>query len=198
MPRAYTKSGSIEKYESILWNKPTTPVWVLPTGASKGSVGNPNSNGNYYISMPSQSNYTFTEDSSGPYSVTTYYNGVTNIVKFSRAENTIKIEIMLYGVELTTNNQLNITQHIIYESDGQSVDTNLISNNEIMINFNIGYTNSSGAMKRLITSTHWTNDATFSIYDYKRYMGNNNSISKNSFEYNGNTYYVRLSDIQIK
>ena len=85
--RAYTKSGSIEKYEISLWNKPTTPVWVLPSGASKGSVGNPNSNGNYYISMPSQSNYTFTEDSSGPYSVTTYYNGVTNIVKFSRAEN---------------------------------------------------------------------------------------------------------------
>ena len=39
------------------------------------------------VTFTSQSNYTFTEDSSGPYSVTTYYNGVTNIVKFSRVEN---------------------------------------------------------------------------------------------------------------
>ena len=45
--RCYTKSGSIEKYESNLWSSPTTGNW-----SSMGIVGTittPDSNGNYTV-----------------------------------------------------------------------------------------------------------------------------------------------------
>lgn len=52
MLRAYTKSGSVEKYESEQW---ATPVW---SGSVTGTVTGPDSNGNYTVNAPT--NYVVT------------------------------------------------------------------------------------------------------------------------------------------
>lgn len=49
--RCYTKSGSVEKYESNLWSSPTAANW-----SSSGILGNittPDSNGNYTVTPAS-------------------------------------------------------------------------------------------------------------------------------------------------
>ena len=61
--RCYTKSGSVEKYESNLWSSPTFRNWSSMGVA--GTITTPDSNGNYTVT-PEQS----FEDSSD---TTTYY-----------------------------------------------------------------------------------------------------------------------------
>ena len=79
--RCYTKSGSVEKYESNLWSSPTMGNW-----SSMGIVGTittPDSNGNYTVT-PEQS----FEDSSDAttYSCFTEYGGVKKTFYFKKKE----------------------------------------------------------------------------------------------------------------
>ena len=79
--RCYTKSGSVEKYESNLWSSPTMGNW-----SSMGIVGTittPDSNGNYTVT-PEQS----FEDSSDTttYSCFTEYGGVRKTFYFKKKE----------------------------------------------------------------------------------------------------------------
>lgn len=82
--RCYTKSGSVEKYESNLWKSPTMGNW-----SSMGIVGTittPDSNGNYTVT-PEQS----FEDSSDAttYSCFTEYGGVKKTFYFKKKEGTV-------------------------------------------------------------------------------------------------------------
>lgn len=79
--RCYTKSGSVEKYESNLWKSPTMGNW-----SSMGIVGTittPDSNGNYTVT-PEKS----FEDSSDTttYSCFTEYGGVKKTFYFKKKE----------------------------------------------------------------------------------------------------------------
>ena len=47
--RCYTKSGSVEKYESNLWSSPTAGNWS--TLGVLGTITTPDSNGNYTVSL---------------------------------------------------------------------------------------------------------------------------------------------------
>lgn len=81
--RCYTKSGSVEKYESNLWKSPTMGNW-----SSMGIVGTittPDSNGNYTVT-PEQS----FEDSSDAttYSCFTEYGGVKKTFYFKKKKGT--------------------------------------------------------------------------------------------------------------
>ena len=81
--RCYTKSGSVEKYESNLWSSPTMGNW-----SSMGIVGTittPDSNGNYTVT-PEKS----FEDSSDTtiYSCFTEYGGVKKTFYFKKKEGT--------------------------------------------------------------------------------------------------------------
>ena len=81
--RCYTKSGSVEKYESNLWSSPTMGNW-----SSMGIVGTittPDSNGNYTVT-PEQS----FEDSSDTttYSCFTEYGGVKKTFYFKKKKGT--------------------------------------------------------------------------------------------------------------
>lgn len=81
--RCYTKSGSVEKYESNLWSSPTMGNW-----SSMGIVGTittPDSNGNYTVT-PEQS----FEDSSDTttYSCFTEYGGVRKTFYFKKKKGT--------------------------------------------------------------------------------------------------------------
>lgn len=85
MPRAYTKSGSVEKYESTQWigkyngNIPSTATVTVST---------PNSNGEYNVTI-SESSYTWAEssDKSAGYYVHTKYGDATAMIYFSRTKN---------------------------------------------------------------------------------------------------------------
>ena len=82
--RCYTKSGSVEKYESNLWSSPTMGNW-----SSMGIVGTittPDSNGNYTVT-PEQS----FEDSSDAttYSCFTEYGGVKKTFYFKKKNSSI-------------------------------------------------------------------------------------------------------------
>ena len=77
--RCYTKSGSVEKYESNLWKSPTLGNWSS-TGVA-GTITTPDSNGNYTVT-PEQS----FEDSSDTttYSCFTEYGGVKKTFYFKK------------------------------------------------------------------------------------------------------------------
>ena len=97
--RCYTKSGSVEKYESNLWSSPTMGNW-----SSMGIVGTittPDSNGNYTVT-PEQS----FEDSSDTttYSCFTEYGGVKKTFYFKKKNTTVNGKITLY---LSVRNSVN-------------------------------------------------------------------------------------------
>lgn len=79
--RCYTKSGSVEKYESNLWKSPTMGNWS--TMGIVGTITTPDSNGNYTVT-PEQS----FEDSSDTttYSCFTEYGGVKKTFYFKKKE----------------------------------------------------------------------------------------------------------------
>ena len=81
--RCYTKSGSVEKYESNLWKSPTGGNWSS-TGIV-GTITTPDSNGNYTVT-PEQS----FEDSSDTttYSCFTEYGGVKKTFYFKKKKGT--------------------------------------------------------------------------------------------------------------
>lgn len=81
--RCYTKSGSVEKYESNLWKSPTLGNWSS-TGVV-GTITTPDSNGNYTVT-PEQS----FEDSSDAttYNCFTEYGGVRKTFYFKKKEGT--------------------------------------------------------------------------------------------------------------
>ena len=84
--RCYTKSGSIEKYESNLWGIESGGVAVTITG--------PDSSGNYTVTP--QSEY---EDSNTPtqFYFTTIYGGVRKTFYFNKKIITIEVHIKVYG-----------------------------------------------------------------------------------------------------
>lgn len=81
--RCYTKSGSVEKYESNLWSSPTAGNWS--TLGILGTITTPDSNGNYTVT-PEQS----FEDSSDAttYSCFTEYGGVKKTFYFKKKKGT--------------------------------------------------------------------------------------------------------------
>ena len=81
--RCYTKSGSVEKYESNLWSSPTMGNWS--SLGILGTITTPDSNGNYTVT-PEKS----FEDSSDTttYSCFTEYGGVKKTFYFKKKEGT--------------------------------------------------------------------------------------------------------------
>ena len=75
--RCYTKSGSVEKYESNLWHSPIAGNWS--TGGVLGTITTPDSNGNYTVTLGG--NF---EDSDTPtsYYCFTKYNNTINYFYF--------------------------------------------------------------------------------------------------------------------
>lgn len=78
--RCYTKSGSVEKYESNLWSSPTAGNWS--TLGVLGTITTPDSNGNYTVTLGGDF-----EDSDTPtsYYCFTKYNNVINYFYFKKS-----------------------------------------------------------------------------------------------------------------
>lgn len=76
--RCYTKSGSVEKYESNLWSSPSASNWS--TLGVLGTITTPDSNGNYTVTLGGN----FTDsDTPTSYYCFTKYNNVINYFYFS-------------------------------------------------------------------------------------------------------------------
>lgn len=78
--RCYTKSGSVEKYESNLWSSPISGNWS--TVGVLGTITTPDSNGNYTVTLGGDF-----EDSDTPtsYYCFTKYNNVINYFYFKKS-----------------------------------------------------------------------------------------------------------------
>lgn len=78
--RCYTKSGSVEKYESNLWSSPTAGNWS--TLGVLGTITTPDSNGNYTVTLGGD----FTDsDTPTSYYCFTKYNNVINYFYFKKS-----------------------------------------------------------------------------------------------------------------
>lgn len=83
MPRAYTKSGNIEKYESNYWQ---SPIWN--NNYVCGNISTPDSNGKYIITP--NSGYKTSSSPTNLYCITKY-NNVEYKVYFEKSNITITI-----------------------------------------------------------------------------------------------------------
>ena len=78
--RCYTKSGSVEKYESNLWKSPTSGNWS--TIGVVGTITTPDSNGNYTVTLGGD----FTDsDTPTSYYCFTKYNNAINYFYFKKS-----------------------------------------------------------------------------------------------------------------
>ena len=78
--RCYTKSGSVEKYESNLWSSPTAGNWS--TVILLGTITTPDSNGNYTVTPGGD----FADsDTPTSYYCFTKYNNVINYFYFKKS-----------------------------------------------------------------------------------------------------------------
>lgn len=78
--RCYTKSGSVEKYESNLWSSPTAGNWS--TLGVLGTITTPDSNGNYTVTLGGD----FADsDTPTSYYCFTKYNNVINYFYFKKS-----------------------------------------------------------------------------------------------------------------
>ena len=134
MSRAYTKSGSTEKFESGQW---TTPSWS--STSNKGTVTGPDSSGNYTVNAPSG----YIKGTSSDYSITctTIYGGVSKTFYFKQSityKGTITItagsaHVTGGGKKLSIGYTISVSG-----SDGNS------GGNDPRVTFSIEATNSNG------------------------------------------------------
>ena len=128
--RCYTKSGSVEKYESNLWVSPTLGNWSS-TGVA-GTITTPDSRGNYTVT-PEQ----HFEDSSDTttYSCFTEYGGVKKTFYFKEKDTTITIKINI-GV-IGENSDGNIVFKCTISSNNNNIMNDILRNNSIILSYTV-------------------------------------------------------------
>lgn len=90
--RCYTKSGSVEKYESNLWSSPSTGNWS--SMSIVGKVTTPDSSGNYTVTPAQGYGDSNTQTEFYCY---TMYGGVRKTFYFYKQIITIYVYIKVYG-----------------------------------------------------------------------------------------------------
>jgi hypothetical protein len=123
--RCYTKSGSVEKYESNLWVSPTAGNWS--SMGILGTITPPDSNGNYTVT-PEQ----HFEDSSDTttYSCFTEYGGVKKTFYFKKKNSDIVIRVHVSVIGYNYNGFIAFDCSVEGEVDGFHTNTaDKIANN---------------------------------------------------------------------
>lgn len=127
--RCYTKSGSIEKYESNLWKSPIYGNWSSIGIA--GTITTPDSNGNYTVTPAS--NYTDSDKPTTDYCFTEY-GGVKKAFYFKKKIVSIKISVTATGYQdykgyLVFN--CKISSNVDFVADG------ILASNQIIISYQV-------------------------------------------------------------
>ena len=105
--RCYTKSGSVEKYESNLWSSPT--AWNWSTLGVLGTITTPDSNGNYTVTLGGD--FTDSDTPTSYYCFTKYHN-VINYFYFKKSITPdptpvdAKITLSLFAMNSTNGNKI--------------------------------------------------------------------------------------------
>lgn len=99
--RCYTKSGSVEKYESNLWSSPSSGNWS--TSGVVGTITTPDSNGNYTVTLGGDFTDSDTDTPTSYYCFTKYNNAI-NYFYFKKKNTTVNGKLTLY---LSVRNSVN-------------------------------------------------------------------------------------------
>lgn len=134
--RCYTKSGSVEKYESNLWSSPTAGNWssldVL------GKITTPDSRGNYTVTPATEFEDSNTQTEFYCYTI---YGGVRKTFYFKEKNTTIKIVVKykVYGYNYMGCVAFNCS--VSGERWGEQVDNgivnNILKNNPISLSWKV-------------------------------------------------------------
>ena len=199
--RCYTKSGSVEKYESNLWKSPTSGNWS--SLGILGTITTPDSNGNYTVT-PEQS----FEDSSDTttYSCFTEYGGVKKTFYFKKRNSNIVIHVRILLNGYNNNGHVAFDCSVEGEVDGFHTNTadkianNILKDNSIILYWNAvtpagplgNYTTSitSTGSLTLNTGVNYVNGTQYYID-----MTHEPSCSPSSGTYNGGNWETRVATI---
>lgn len=127
--RCYTKSGSIEKYESNAWSSPISGNWSS-TGIV-GTITTPDSNGNYTVTPAS--NYTDSDKTTTDYCFTVY-GGIKKIFYFRK-------KIIDITINITDAGYQDYKGYLVFNckisSNVDSVAGGILASNQIIISYQI-------------------------------------------------------------
>ena len=197
--RCYTKSGSVEKYESNLWKSPTMGNWS--TMGIVGTITTPDSNGNYTVT-PEQS----FEDSSDTttYSCFTEYSGVKKTFYFKKKNKNIEIYVMISVIGYSYGGcaafDCSVSGYIggFHTNTADEIANNILKDNSIILSWNVvtnkgpfgNYTTRISAIGSLILDTreYYDNNTQYYID-----MGNEPYCSPSSGTYNEGNWEIRVS-----
>ena len=140
--RCYTKSGSVEKYESNLWSSPTAGNWS--TLGVLGTITTPDSNGNYTVT-PEKS----FEDSSDTttYSCFTEYGGVKKTFYFKKKNSNIVIRVRVSVIGYNYNGFITFDCSVSGEVNGfhtnkaDEIANNILKDNLITLYWTVDTNN---------------------------------------------------------
>ena len=192
--RCYTKSGSVEKYESNLWSSPTAGNWS--SLGILGTITTPDSNGNYTVTPANGF-----EDSNiqTEFHCYTIYGGVRKTFYFKEKDTTITIEVhvKVYGYNYNGCVAFDCKVGDYYgTSPNDGIINNILKNNSIYLSWNV-VTNKGpfGNYKTRITSVGSLILNTWSYYDDSKqyYIDSSSYCNPSSGMYNGNNWKTMLS-----
>lgn len=147
--RCYTKSGSVNKYESNLWSSPSSVNWS--SGGIVGNITTPDSNGNYTVTPAPEY-----EDSNTPTGLYCYtiYGGVRKTFYFKES---IKEIVIHTAIGLFTDNGIKIfldfNNNEYLGNDKLNVEVEVTANNPISFIDSVFFTidkNSRGTLEKEI------------------------------------------------
>ena len=192
--RCYTKSGSVEKYESNLWESPIGGNWS--TSGVVGTITTPDSNGNYTVTLGGDF-----EDSDTPtsyYCFTKYHNAI-NYFYFKKSTPkpptvktiTIRVNISVNGYNNGGNVAFScsVSGEIngFHTNTADEIANNILRSNSISLSW--GAVTPAGPLGSYTTSITSTGSLTLNtgvnyVNGTQYYINENPSCSPSSGTYN--------------
>nr|DAM31327.1 MAG TPA: hypothetical protein [Ackermannviridae sp.] len=137
--RCYTKSGSIEKYESNLWTSPISGNWS--SLGILGTITTPDSNGNYTVTA---GNNFIDSDTETPYYCFTEYAGVKKTFYFKKDIVSIIINVMISVIGYR-----DYAGNVVFNCTVSGDTKNILRDNSITLSY--GVVTASGLVGRYTT-----------------------------------------------
>ena len=185
--RCYTKSGSVEKYESNLWSLDSS-VSAIITG--------PDSSGNYTVTPPSGYSDSNTQTK---FYCTTIYNGVKKTFYFKVDDIAINVYIEVDGYSYNGVVAFNCTVSGGSEYDtspNKEIINNILKNNSIYLSWEVVTRNGPfGNYKTRLTSVGSLILNTWSYYDNSNYYYISSKYCQpSSGTYNGKKWKINIGE----
>ena len=192
--RCYTKSGSVEKYESNLWVSPTLGNWS--SSGVVGTITTPDSRGNYTVTPAN--GFEDSNTQTGFYCYT-MYGGVRKTFYFKEKDTTItiRVEYKVYGYNYNGCVAFNcsVLGNIYGTPVNDATVNNILKNNSIYLSWEVVTNNGPfGNYKTRITSVGSLILNTWSYYDNSKqyYISERAYCNPSSGMYNGNNWNTHV------